>query len=175
MHEEHLILLWGKHCTGVCQILRARESLLQRWKGGLAQYQEHAIWTKGAGAHTIGNCQRLGQQLQHYAAGAAATMAKIFHKHFIHPEPVRRYWDDLSETKNTAPTGGWDTIERGARKCNWKSKNWKAGGNSNILPKMVKVACCEDNFLELLLDLAHCVAREQGSPKTRQTWYPYPF
>ena len=34
-----------------------------------------------------------------------------------------------------------------------KLKNGKAGGASGILPEMVKAACCEDDFLELLLDL----------------------
>lgn len=46
-----------------------------------------------------------------------------------------------------------------------KLKNAKAGGTSNILPEMVKAACCEDEFLDLLLDLVHTVWRESAVPK----------
>ena len=34
-----------------------------------------------------------------------------------------------------------------------KPKNGKTGAVSGILPEMVKAACCEHDFVELLLDL----------------------
>lgn len=44
-------------------------------------------------------------------------------------------------------------------------KNGKAGGLSGILPEMVKAACCEEDFLELLLDLVQMVWKESKVPK----------
>ena len=45
-------------------------------------------------------------------------------------------------------------------------KNGKAGGLSGILPEMViKAACCEEDFLELLLDLVQMVWKESEVPK----------
>ena len=46
-----------------------------------------------------------------------------------------------------------------------KLKNGKAGGASGILPEMVKAACCEDDFLELLLDLVQATWKEGEVPK----------
>ena len=43
-----------------------------------------------------------------------------------------------------------------------KLKNTKAGGSSNILPEMVKAACCEDDFLDMLLDLVHTAWNEES-------------
>ena len=45
-----------------------------------------------------------------------------------------------------------------------KLKNGKAGGASGILPEMVKAACCEDDFLELLLDLVQATWKEGEVP-----------
>lgn len=36
-------------------------------------------------------------------------------------------------------------------------KNGKVGGSSNILPEIVKAACCKEDFMILLLDLIHTV------------------
>ena len=41
-----------------------------------------------------------------------------------------------------------------------KLKNGQAGGASGMLPEMVKAACCEDNFLELILDLVQATWKE---------------
>ena len=46
-----------------------------------------------------------------------------------------------------------------------KLKTGKAGGNSNILPEMVKVACDDSEFKCLLLDLVHSVWEEQRVPR----------
>ena len=46
-----------------------------------------------------------------------------------------------------------------------KLKNGKAGGASGILPEMVKAACCEDDFLELLLNLVQAMWKEGEVPK----------
>ena len=46
-----------------------------------------------------------------------------------------------------------------------KLKSGKAGGSSGILPEMVKAACCEDEFLDLLLDLVHSVWRDSEVPR----------
>ena len=46
-----------------------------------------------------------------------------------------------------------------------KFKNGKAGGASGILPEMVEAACCEDDFLELLLDLVQAMWKEGEVPK----------
>ena len=46
-----------------------------------------------------------------------------------------------------------------------KLKNGKAGGASGILPEMVKAACCEDDFLELLLDLVQAPWKEGEVPR----------
>ncbi len=35
-----------------------------------------------------------------------------------------------------------------------KLRNGKAAGESVILPEMVKAACCDENFLRMLLELA---------------------
>ena len=43
-------------------------------------------------------------------------------------------------------------------------KNGKARGASGILPEMVKAACCEDDFLELLLDLVQATWKEGEVP-----------
>ena len=42
-----------------------------------------------------------------------------------------------------------------------KLKNGKAGGSFNILPDMVKAACEEESFRDLLLDLVHTVWEER--------------
>ena len=44
-----------------------------------------------------------------------------------------------------------------------KLKNGKAGGNSNILPDVVKAACEEESFQDPLLDLVHTVREERTS------------
>ena len=46
-----------------------------------------------------------------------------------------------------------------------KLKNGKAGGASGILPEMVKAACCESDFLELLLDLVQTTWEKGEVPK----------
>ena len=46
-----------------------------------------------------------------------------------------------------------------------KLKNGKAGGSSNILPDMVKAACEEESFRDLLLDLVHTVWEERKVPR----------
>ena len=46
-----------------------------------------------------------------------------------------------------------------------KMKNGKAGGNSNIPPEMIKAACCQKDFMTLLLDLVHTVWRERRVPR----------
>ena len=46
-----------------------------------------------------------------------------------------------------------------------KLKNGKARGASGILPEMVKAACCEDDFLERLLDLVQTTWKEGEVPK----------
>ena len=46
-----------------------------------------------------------------------------------------------------------------------KLKNGKAGGSSNILPDMVKAACEEESFRDLLLDLVHTVLEERQVPR----------
>ena len=46
-----------------------------------------------------------------------------------------------------------------------KLKNGKAGGSSNILPDMVKAACEEESFRDLLLDLVHTVWEERQVPR----------
>ena len=44
-------------------------------------------------------------------------------------------------------------------------KNGKAGGESGILPEMVKAGCQRDEFRALLLDLVHTVWREKRVPQ----------
>ena len=46
-----------------------------------------------------------------------------------------------------------------------KLKNCKAGGNSNIPPEVVKVACEEESFQKLLLDFMHTVWAERQVPR----------
>ena len=46
-----------------------------------------------------------------------------------------------------------------------KLKNGKAGGKSDILPEMVRAACCEEEFLEMLLELIHQAWKEGRVPK----------
>ena len=46
-----------------------------------------------------------------------------------------------------------------------KLKNGKAGGASGILPEMVKAACSEEEFLDLLLDLVQTAWKESEVPK----------
>ena len=46
-----------------------------------------------------------------------------------------------------------------------KMKNGKAGGNSSILPEMIKAVCCQRDFMTLLLDLVHTVWRERRVPR----------
>ena len=46
-----------------------------------------------------------------------------------------------------------------------KCKNGKAGGASGILPEMVNAACCESDFLELLLDLVQTTWEKGEVPK----------
>ena len=41
-----------------------------------------------------------------------------------------------------------------------KLRNGKAAGSSNILPEMIKTACGNEKFRELLLDLIHTVWEE---------------
>lgn len=45
-----------------------------------------------------------------------------------------------------------------------KLKNRKAGGNPNILPEMVKTACCDEEFLDKLLVLVLKRAESQCTP-----------
>ena len=46
-----------------------------------------------------------------------------------------------------------------------KLKNGKAGGRSNILPEMLKAACEEEDFLDLLLVLVHTAWEKSGVPR----------
>ena len=46
-----------------------------------------------------------------------------------------------------------------------KLKSGKAGGSSGILPEMVKIACEEEEFMELLLALVHTVWNERQVPQ----------
>ena len=46
-----------------------------------------------------------------------------------------------------------------------KLQNGKAAGKSGILLKMVKAGCCNDNFLNIMLDLVHKVWQEKEVPK----------
>lgn len=46
-----------------------------------------------------------------------------------------------------------------------KLRNGKAAGKSNILPEMVKVACCEVEVMDMLLELIHQVWKEGQVPK----------
>ena len=46
-----------------------------------------------------------------------------------------------------------------------KMKNGRTGGSSGILPEMVKVACHDPDFEDLLLDLVHTAWRERSVPK----------
>ena len=43
-------------------------------------------------------------------------------------------------------------------------KNGKAGGESGILPEMVKMACSEDEFVNRLLELVQDVWRKCNLP-----------
>ena len=45
-----------------------------------------------------------------------------------------------------------------------KLRNGKAAGESGILPEMVKAACCDGNFVEMLLELVTEVWTESGVP-----------
>ena len=45
-----------------------------------------------------------------------------------------------------------------------KLRNGKAAGESGILPEMVKAACCDGNFVEMLLELVTEVCTEGGVP-----------
>ena len=56
-----------------------------------------------------------------------------------------------------------------------KIKNGKAGGSSGILPEMVKVACQDPDFLDLLLDLVHTAWREKCVPKDWADAMPVPI
>ena len=51
--------------------------------------------------------------------------------------------------------------KRELKKALGKLKSGKAGGSSGILPEMAKVACEEEEFLELLLALVHTVWDER--------------
>ena len=44
-------------------------------------------------------------------------------------------------------------------------KNGKAGGDSGILPEMVKAASCEEGFFHLLMDVVHAAWCECRVPK----------
>ena len=46
-----------------------------------------------------------------------------------------------------------------------KLKNGKAGGSSNVLRHMVKAACEEESFQDLLLDLVQTVWEERQVPR----------
>lgn len=46
-----------------------------------------------------------------------------------------------------------------------KLKNGKSGGSSGVLLEMVKVACQDPDFLDLLLDLVHTAWGEKCVPK----------
>ena len=46
-----------------------------------------------------------------------------------------------------------------------KLKSGKAGGSSGILPEMIKAACCDEDFLRLLLDLVQMTWRECEVPQ----------
>ena len=49
-----------------------------------------------------------------------------------------------------------------------KMKNGKAGGESGVLPEMVKAVCCEEDFVEMLVDLVKEVWSEGKVPAD---WY----
>ena len=42
-----------------------------------------------------------------------------------------------------------------------KLRNGKAAGKSGILPEMVKAGCCNDNLLNIMLDLVHKVWQQE--------------
>ena len=46
-----------------------------------------------------------------------------------------------------------------------KLKNGKAGDKSGILPEMLKAACADNEFPEMLLKLVHKVWEERAVPK----------
>ena len=46
-----------------------------------------------------------------------------------------------------------------------KLKNGKAGGSSGVLPEMLKAACCDCEFLDLLLSFVHQAWKERKVPK----------
>ena len=46
-----------------------------------------------------------------------------------------------------------------------KLRNGKAAGSSNIMPGMIKTACGNEEFMELLLDLVHAVWEESWVPR----------
>lgn len=46
-----------------------------------------------------------------------------------------------------------------------KLKNGKSGGSSGVLLEMIKVACQDPDFLDLLLDLVHTAWGEKCVPK----------
>ena len=52
----------------------------------------------------------------------------------------------------------------GAAKCSGEVKSGKAGGESGILPEMLKAVCWEEEFMKLLLELVKDVWRERKVP-----------
>ena len=55
-----------------------------------------------------------------------------------------------------------------------KLQNGKAAGKSGILPEMVKAGCCNDNFLNIMLDLVCKVWQEKKVPKEYAVLVPIP-
>lgn len=66
--------------------------------------------------------------------------------------PVRQQMDDPPSREE---------LERAVRKL----KRGKAGGSSGILPEMVRVASCDDQFLDALMDLVGVVWEKKCVPK----------
>ena len=66
--------------------------------------------------------------------------------------PIRPQMDDLPTMEELEQAVG-------------KLRSGKAGGGSGILPEMVKSACCDSDFLDLLLDLVCTVWKEKRVPK----------
>ena len=70
----------------------------------------------------------------------------------VEQRPLRSEMDDLPTREELEKAVG-------------KLKNGKAGGNSKILPEMVKVAWHDDEFADVLMELVHDVWRQQRVSK----------
>ena len=90
----------------------------------------------------------------------------------------RRYFSKVLSTMSVFDAGEVDQIRQRAVREELKDppseeelieaviklENGKAGGESGILPEMVKAACCEEEFVQMLLDLVKDVWQEGKVP-----------